>query len=321
MKKIFFKTIQLIITLIIATFFVFLLIQNAPSDPIRMMMTRPTDSSLSSEKEILEKKIEEKREEAGLNDSLMVQYSNWLANVLNGRLGKSMLTQEEISIRIFQLFPNSIYIAITSTILQFIFALIAGILSVIYFGKWQEHLIRLVTIFFRSVPFFAISIYLLSIFAIKYQMFEVSNSADLSRIWLPSLAVGISLFPKLSRIIRNSLLDELGKKYIVSYMSKGFTKYKIMKEALRNAIIPIFTTLSISFAGSLGGMIIAESIFTWPGLGNYGMNSILTQDYPVIQGYILVVTFLVVIVNFLTDILYPIINPVLRSGGNYENNK
>lgn len=306
------KFIRMIITIIIATFAVFLLIQSAPSDPVTMMMTKPDDLIVSSDKALLEQKIQDRKEELGLNDNLFVQYKNWMGNILSGRMGKSLITKGDIASYIKKVMPNSILIALTGTVLQLLLAMLTGVLSVVYVSKWQEHVIRLISIFLRSVPFFAISIALLMFFSAKLNIYEVSNSASISRLWLPTLAVGITIFPKLSRIIRNALLDEMGKTYMISYVAKGFNKRKLIKEALRNTVIPIFTTLSMSFASSVGGMLITERIFSWPGIGNFGMNAVMTQDYPAVQAYVLVITFIVVIVNFLSDILYPIINPIIR---------
>ncbi|MDI9472733.1 MAG: ABC transporter permease [Tissierellia bacterium] len=306
------KFVRMIITLIIATFAVFILIQNAPSDPVTMMLTKPDEMLVSSDKELLEQKIQETKEEFGLNDHILIQYKNWMQNILSGRMGKSLITKVDIASYIAKVLPSSVLIALVGTLLQLVFALIAGVLSVVYVSKWQEHAIRLVAIFLRSVPFFAIGFAMLMYFSVNLKIYEVSNSAALSRLWLPAFAVGITIFPKLSRIIRNSLLDEMGKTYMVAYVAKGFDKRKLIAEALQNTMIPIFTTLSMSFASSVGGMVITERIFSWPGIGNFGMSSVITQDYPAVQAYVLVITFIVVIVNFLSDMLYPLINPVVR---------
>lgn len=313
MKKIVIKLFQIVATLFLSSILVFLMIQAAPADPVTLMIAKPADGT-AVEKEMMQQKIEDLKRAHGLNESLPNQYLYWLKNVLQGNLGKSIVTGSEIGGSLGRFLPNSILLAFFGMILEFLLALLVGVISATYVSKWQDHCMRFIGITFRSVPSFLVCVFLLSLFATKFRLYEVSNSANLSRLWLPVLAVGITSFPKLSRIIRNALLDEMGKQYVVSYLSKGFPRRKILKEALRNAVIPVFTTLSMNFATSIGGMAITESVFTWPGVGNYGMSSVLSQDYPAIQGYILVVTFFVIVINFLTDLLYPLVNPLLKRG-------
>lgn len=311
MKKVIFKITQILLTLFLSSVAIFLLLQATPTDPITLMINMPEDGP-AVESQIKERKIEELKEKYHLDKSLKDQYLIWLQNILNGNLGKSIVTGLEVRDSIKSFLPNSILLALGGTFLEFVLALLAGIISASYVSKWPDHLMRFIGISLRSMPAFLVSIFFLIIFSTKLKIYEISNSSDISRLWLPVLISGLITYPKLSRIIRNTILDEMGKEYIVSYIAKGFPKRKIIKEALRNAMIPIFTSLSMNFASSIGGMVVIESIFTWPGIGNYGMASVLRQDYPAIQAYILIVTLFIIIINFATDLIYPLINPVIR---------
>ncbi|MDO5725332.1 MAG: ABC transporter permease [Tissierellia bacterium] len=311
MKKIIFsKFIQIIFTLWIATFSVFLLIQSAPSDPITIFMSQPAEYAV--DQDLLNEQIEQLKEEYHLNDNVFKQYTIWLGRILRFDLGKSLLTGQSVRDSIKRSLPNSLKLAFFSMIIQFVLATMLAILSVMHFSKPIDHLIRFITVAIRSVPSFAIGLVLLTYFATHLKIYEISTSNSMSRLWLPVLAAGITMIPKLTRLIRSSVLDEMGKLYIVSYISKGFNRAFIIKQALKNILIPISTQLAISFAGSVGGMIITEAIFSWPGIGKFGMDSIISQDYPAIQGYILVITFLVIIINFLSDIVYIYANPMAR---------
>lgn len=315
LKKFLSRFVQMILTLLLATFAIFLLLRAAPVDPITLMISKPA-GQIVADKALQEKEIQRLKEEHGLNDSLMKQYFTWIKNISSGHLGKSIVTGQNIQESIARFLPNSLYLAVLYCIIQLVLAGFLGFFSAYYYNKWPDHLIRLLCILLRSLPSFVICLLLLSLFATKLGVYQISTSAGFSRLWLPAIAAGLTTFPQLSRIIRNSILDELGRQYVASYISKGFSKFYILKEAFRNALLPIFTSLSISFAGSIGGMIVTENIFSWPGIGDYGICSILYQDYPAIQAYVLVVTIFVILINFLTDTIYPLINPLLRKESN-----
>lgn len=310
-KYVFQKIFQLTGTLFVASVALFILLRASPIDPVELMLSGPGDD-LAVETEIQNKKIEELREEFGLNKSYPEQYFSWLGSLLKGDFGKSIVTGHPVKDSIKLFLPQSILLALGASVIQVLLALGFGLLSVNYFGKLPDHLIRVLTIVARSVPSFAICLLLLSFFSVKVQWYAVNNSAEISRLWLPALAAASTSFPRLARIIRGALLDEMNKPYMLAYLAKGFPKRRLLIEGFRNAIVPILTSVTLTFAGSIGGMFITETIFSWPGIGKLGMTAILGQDYPVIQGYLLTVTFLVIVINGVTDMVYPLLDPTVR---------
>lgn len=306
------RIISLIISLFLSSLIVFMIMQASPVDPISLLLKTP--SQIPIDKQIRDNKIQHLKEELGLNDSSITQYFRWLNRIFHWDIGKSFLTGEKISKSIARTLPNSILLALFSTFVEITLALIFGIISVLNYRNFLDSLIRFFCILLKSIPFFAISILVLTVFSTKLFLYEISLDASLSRAFLPAITVGISLTPKLTRLIRIALLDELGKIYIVDAMSKGYGKWKIISYALRNAGLPIVTALSISFAGSIGGMVVTETIFSWPGIGNYALNGVLKLDYFAVQAYILVTTAFVLFLNFLSDIAYIFLNPQIRRG-------
>ncbi len=303
---------SLIISLILSTMVVFMVMYYTPGDPISILLKTPSD--IIVDKEIRDNKIETLKEEYGLNDPLAKQYVRWLNKVLHLDFGQSFLTRENISDAVARTLPPSIILAIVSTAIELIIALYFGVVSALKYGKRIDRIIRFFCILLKSIPFFAICIMFLTFFSTKLFLYEISSEATAERMILPALLVGITLTPKLIRLIRVAVLDELGKIYIMDAASKGYSSVKILLYALRNAMLPIVTAVSISFAGSVGGMVITESIFSWPGIGNYALNAVIMQDYFAVEAYILIVISFVLILNFISDIAYILLNPKLRRG-------
>lgn len=302
---------RIVLTLILATFSIFLLVRAAPVDPVTLMLAKPTDQ-IVTDKDLKQAEIERRKEELGLNDSLLKQYVTWMGHIFRADLGTSIVTGQSISESIRRFLPHSLFLAALGCALQLLLASAVGFYSAYYYNRWVDHLLRVLCIFFRSLPSFVICLLLLSLFATHLGIYEISTSADLSRMGLPAVAVALSTFPRLARIIRHAILDEIGQQYVMVYISRGFSKSQILRKAFRNALLPVCTALSMTFASSIGGMVVTESIFSWPGIGDYGISSIMRQDYPAIQGYILVVIVLVILVNALTEWLYPLLWPRLR---------
>lgn len=307
------RLLSTLISLFVATLFVFFILQSAPTDPISLMLKTP--GQIIVDKEIRDKKIDQLQTEYGIKDPPLAQYGRWIKKLLHFDLGKSLLTGETVMDGLKRTLPHSIKLGFLSTLIQMTVAVFLGALSAMNYGGFWDRLIRFFCILIKSIPFFAICIVVLTYFSTKLFWYEISTEATLKRMILPALVVGITLTPKLIRLVRVSILDELGKIYILDAVSKGYKKRKIILYALKNATLPIITMISISFAANLGGMTVTESIFSWPGVGRYALDAVLKQDYFVVQAYILVVVFIVLSVNFLTDILYSYLNPKIRHQG------
>ncbi len=306
-KNIIKQLLAVLLSLLLASLIIFFLVRLSPSDPISLMINEPTGKAIPQE--IKDKQIEELKKEYGLDDSIVKQYTHWIKGAFKLEFGYSIVSGEEISSGIKRTIMPSIILALTSVIIEILLSMILAIVSVIYLSKWQDRLIQFMTVLLKSIPYFAVAVLSLQLFSVKLKIYPMTNSTSIDRLWLPVIVIAITQAPKLTRLIRNQIINELGKTYIKDGISKGYSKMKLIKEAIRNSFYPIWTQISLSLAGSIGGLVVTENLFAWPGLGNYGLTAVLRQDYPVVQAYVLLVIFMVMIVHLLTDSIYKILNP------------
>lgn len=301
-----------IVTLFCATLVLFIAIRLAPGDPVELMLGRPGDLSMRNTPEY-EQQVTRLQEQLGLNQDILTQYVRWLKRLVRFDLGTSIHTGRPVGAEIAERIPATLTLSLAAVILQLIMGLALGVLSAIYAGKRADRFIRLFCVFFASVPAFVIGLVLLLFFAVIYHAYEISSSAGIHRLWLPAITLGLVGAPQLIRMVRSSLLAELGKTYIAFAMSRGLSKQRIIRHALKNAMLPIITIAAFSFTNLIAGSVVVEGIFSWPGIGNYAINSVLLHDYPVIQGYAVVMVSMVIIVNLLIDLAYTLADPRLRN--------
>jgi len=314
-KIIFRRLLSAFITLFVSTIIIFVLIRLSPGDPVELMLGKPGDLPITNTPEY-EEKVNELRSELGLDQNMFVQYVHWIKRLVTFDLGTSIYSGRPISTEIAEKLPATIMLSIIALIIQLILGLLFGVISAIKAGKWEDNVIRILSVIFASIPAFVLGLTLLYIFSVKYHFYEISSEASLSRLWLPAITLGIISAPPLIRMIRANMLSEFGQIYIVSALSRGLTRKHVISHALRNALMPIVTMIALTFASLISGSIIIESVFSYPGIGNYAMNSVIRHDYPVIQGYAVIMVLIVIIINVLVDVIYALLNPqVLHKGG------
>lgn len=304
-----------LVTLIFSTILIFVLIRVAPGDPVKMFLGSPADMPLVNTEEYKEK-VQQLREELGLDKSMHVQYFNWIGRLLKFDMGTSIYTKQPVGIEIAQRIPATLLLSFSALLVQLLLSLFMGTVSAVKAGQTIDGIIRLICVFLASVPGFVLGLSLLLIFAVHFHFYEISYSAEISRLWLPAITLGIITTPQLSRVIRASLLSEMGQLYVISSMARGLPRKKVLSQALRNALIPVITLTTYTFATLMGGSVIIESIFSWPGIGEYALTSVLRQDYPVIQAYAFITVLIIIVINLIADLLTPLLNPQMnRKGG------
>lgn len=300
------------ITLLCATLVLFIMIRLAPGDPVEIMLGRPGDLSMRNTPEY-EQQVARMQEQLGLNQDILTQYVQWLKRLVRFELGTSIHTGRPVSTEIAERIPATLTLSLVAVIIQLMMGLSLGVLSAIYAGKRIDGFIRLLCVFFASVPAFVIGLASLLFFAVTHHFYEISSSAEIHRLWLPAITLGLVGAPQLIRMVRSSLLAEFGKIYIAFAMSRGLSKKRIIRHALKNAMLPIITIIAFSFTNLLAGSVVIEGVFSWPGIGNYAINSVMLHDYPVIQGYAVIMVSIVIIVNLLIDLAYTLVDPRLRN--------
>jgi len=283
---------------------IFSLIHLIPGDPAASIAgegARPED-------------IAQVRKALGLDLPLWKQYVTYLGNLARGDLGRSFRTNESVTKEILARYPATIQLAFGAMIVALLVAFPLGIVSAIYRGTWIDNLARFFALVGVSMPSFWFGPLLIIAFAINLEWFPVSGrEAGFKSIVLPSVTMGLALAAILTRMIRVSLAEELTQLYVTTAIAKGVTRQKaIFRHALKNALIPVITVLALQFGSLLTGAIITEQIFSWPGLGRLLIQSITTRDYPQVQASILVIALTYIMVNFISDLMYGVVDPRIK---------
>jgi peptide/nickel transport system permease protein len=288
---------------------VFLLLHLVPGDPVVMMLgetAQPAD-------------IEEMRTQLGLNKPLLTQYFSFLWNLLQGDLGVSIHQQRPVMPALLVKLPATILLAMTSLTVALLIAIPTGMFAARHRGGWAEKTLTIVAFLGISLPNFWLGPMLIVFFSVRLDLLPVSGSETWAHLILPSITLGTALAAFLTRMTRGSLLEVLSEPYVRTARAKGLPDRVVYyKHALRNALIPVLTLVGLQLGTLLGGSIITEKIFAWPGIGNELFQSILRRDYPMVQGCVLIIALGYVFANLLTDMLYSVVDPRIRLGGGSE---
>ena len=282
---------------------VFLLIHLVPGDPVLQMLGEGAAAT----------DIQAARHAYGLDVPLPKQYLNYWRGVVHGDLGSSVRMGQTVSKLIAQRYPYTLELTLASLAIAILLSLPAGVRSARRRDLWDDRLLSVVSLFGLSFPNVALGPILILFFALRLGWLPVSGSGTFAHLVLPAITMGSALAAILTRMIRTSMLEELGQDYIRTARAKGLTERVVVyRHALRNAMIPIVTVLGLQFGALLAGAIVTETIFAWPGLGRLTIQAISNRDYYLVQGCILVIGLTYVTVNFLTDFLYSAVNPRIR---------
>ncbi len=311
MKKYVIRRIILTIPLVFSvTTATFALIHLIPGDPVELMM--------SNTRQMTQQEIDRIRDKLGLNDPLPVQYVRYLTNLLKGDMGKSVRSRSDVSYEIMQRLPDTIILTVTSITLVLIFALPIGILSALKRGTWIDTLAMTFALFGVSIPAFWFGIMLMLIFGLHLDWLPTVGQGktpiEFARsLVLPSATLSLILLGLVTRVARSSMLEVLSLDYVRTAHAKGMgMRYVNFRHALPNALIPIMTIVSGQFASLLGGAVLIEKVFGWPGIGRLAVDSIFARDYLVVTNTVLVFAVMVILVNLANDILYSYIDPRIR---------
>lgn len=313
-KTIFRKWIEAFITLFCATLIIFVLTHLAPGDPITLLLNQQAEVAANNT-DAYEEKAAELRVELGLDQNMVVQYRAWVERLLHFDLGTSIHTGRLVSSEIADRLPATIMLSLAALLIQVVLGLLLGTVSALKAGKAYDSIIRLICVGLASIPGFVIGLVLLSLFAVTFNVYEISSEASPKRVWLPAVTLGLIGAPPLIRVVRANMLSEFGQIYVLSAVSRGLSKKRVVKHVLRNVLLPVITMIALSFSALVSGAVVIESIFSWPGIGKYALDSILLKDYPVIQGYAFVMVSLVVLIHFILDVVYALIDPRIHRKG------
>lgn len=289
---------------------VFMGVRLVPGNPaVAILGDRATEASVTALEEQL-----------GLNEPLMVQYFSYLGGAVTGDLGASIISNRSVSGEIRRVLPFTIELVIAGTIISALIALPVGTISALRQNSLFDYVTRTLAFVGITMPAFLLGILLLLLFGLVWPIFPIMGGGSaynpfdrLYHLFLPALTLGLTRGVLLTRATRSSILEIINKDYVVTARAKGISEQKVfVKHALRNALIPIVTIMGLDVARSFGGAVIIANVFTRPGLGKLLVDAIANHDYPLIQGGVLTLAFLVLLANTLVDVLYSVIDPRIK---------
>ena len=295
----------------IVALFVFSLLYIAPGDPAAVIagdQASPAD-------------VERIRQSLGLDRPFLIQFGSWLWNILHGDLGTSIFTNLPVSAMIAQRIEPTFSLMAITLVLTILVAVPLGVAAAWKAGSWIDRTIMAFAVFAFSLPVFVVGYVLAYVFALQFEWLPVQGYTPLTAgVWpwlknliLPALALGSVYIALIARITRASMLEVLQQDYVRTARAKGLGQRNILfVHALKNAAVPIVTVIGIGIALLIGGAVVTESVFAIPGLGRLTIDAILRRDYPVIQGIVLLFSFLYVLVNLMVDVTYTLVDPRIR---------
>jgi peptide/nickel transport system permease protein len=308
-RRILWRVVTTLPVLWVVVTVVFLMIHLVPGDPIVQMLG---DGATAAD-------ISSLRHAYGLDIPLGQQYLHYWRGLLHGDLGRSLRLHDSVLRLILQRYPYTLALTVAATLLGVLVSIPAGVASARRVNRWPDRALGVVSLFGLSFPTFALGPALILVFAIGFGMLPVSGAGVgavdfLRHLILPAVTLGLGLAAILTRMVRTSMLEELGQDYIRTARAKGLSEDAVVyRHALRNALNPVLTVIGLQFGSLLAGAIVTETIFGWPGLGRLTLSAISNRDYELVQGCILAVGLTYLAVNLITDSVYALADPRMRA--------
>ncbi|EIM9055150.1 glutathione ABC transporter permease GsiC [Salmonella enterica subsp. enterica serovar Livingstone] len=297
------RLLGLIPTLLIVAVLVFLFVHLLPGDPARLIAGPEADAQV----------IALVRQQLGLDQPLHVQFWRYITHVLQGDFGTSMVSRRPVSEEIASRFLPTLWLTITSMIWAVLFGMAIGIAAAVWRNRWPDRLGMTLAVTGISFPAFALGMLLMQIFSVDLGWLPTVGADSWQHYILPSLTLGAAVASVMARFTRSSFVDVLSEDYMRTAQAKGVSEtWVVLKHGLRNAMIPVVTMMGLQFGFLLGGSIVVEKVFNWPGLGRLLVDSVDMRDYPVIQAEVLLFSLEFILINLVVDVLYAAINPAIR---------
>jgi peptide/nickel transport system permease protein len=308
LKYIIKRLLFFVVTLVIVSIIVFSIIHFVPGDPVLQIVGKFGDPAA----------MEHVRKTLNLDKPIATQYFIWISNALKGDLGRSFKTGQPITDMIFERYPKTFILVTASMIISVIVSVISGVIAASRRNTGIDFSIMTFTVIGLSIPQFWMGVLFILVFSLFLKLLPVIGYVSLIKdpidaikhLILPAVALSITQTSIVARMTRSEMLEVLGQDYIKTARAKGLKEnVVIFKHALKNALIPIVTLIGIQFGFLMGGTIVIEQIFTYPGLGSLLIDAVFNRDYPLIQGIVIFVSLIFIIINLVVDLLYAYLNP------------
>lgn len=304
------RMLMALVTLFGVLAIVFAVIRIVPGDPVRAMLGPSADSEA----------VASMRENLGLDRPIISQFWTMMTQTARGDFGQSLLTRRSVSSEIVRQFPYTFQLALASVFVAFVVGVTFGILSAVNKDKFIDHATRVLGLIGISIPVFYLGLLVLLLFSVRLEWFPLVGGgtsgnlvSTLHHLALPALTLGLVTSAVIMRMTRSCILEVLGEDYVRTARSKGLNSQVVLiRHGLRNALIPIITLVGLSLGQLMGGAVLTETVFSRPGLGQLLLGAIVSRDYPVLQGAVLVFAVAVVLANLLVDLSYGALDPRIR---------
>lgn len=300
------RLVAMVPVLLGVTLVVFAMLWLAPGDPVLALVG---ESAQGMSREALDAL----RKVHGLDRGPIVQYLDYLYGLVRGDLGTSVRSSQPVAAELLSRFPATILLAGSAMAVAILLGMTLGVLAAVYRRTWVDHLAVLVALLGVSVPVFWSGLLLMLLFALDLGWLPASGYGTWRHLVLPATAVGFSSAAFIARITRASMIETLRQDYVRTATAKGLGASAVrLRHALRNALLPVVTVVGLQFGGLLGGAVLTETVFAWPGIGRLLVDAITSRDLPLVQGSVLFIAVVFIVMNLLVDVSYAFLNPKVR---------
>ncbi|WP_271853161.1 nickel ABC transporter permease [Planococcus maritimus] len=300
---------EVAVFLLLITFVSFLFARMAPGDPV-LSILRVDDLSVSAEQ------VEQLREDMGFNEPLLVQYGEWLVDFARLDFGNSYISNQPVMDMLWSGVPATLELTLGGLFVMVLVALPLGSLAALYRGSWIDQVSRGLSLLGAAVPSFWLGLILIDLLGVRLGWLPTMGRDGLHSAVLPSITLGLAISSVYVRLLRSSLIDSLNQENIRAARARGISEPRIFfSHVLRASLPPVITVFGVSLGSLIGGVVVIEVIFAYPGIGKMVVDAIRSRDYPMIQGYIFVMAILVFMINSIVDLSYRYLNPELRLKG------
>jgi len=297
------RLLGLLPTLLIVAALVFLFVHLLPGDPAR----------LAAGPEAGEEVVQMIRKDLGLDLPMHQQFVRFMGNALQGDFGISLRSKRPVSTEIAERFMPTFWLTVAAMGWSVLLGLVIGTVSAVWRNKWPDRLGMTLAITGISFPSFALGMLLMEVFSVQLGWLPTVGADSWRHYILPSLTLGAGVAAVMARFTRSSFIDILKEDYVRTARAKGLNEFVVVvKHSLRNALIPVVTMMGLQFGFLLGGSIVVEKVFNWPGMGRLLVDSVEMRDFPVIQAEVLLFSLEFILINLVVDVLYAVINPAIR---------
>lgn len=261
-----------------------------------------------------EEQIEQIREELGLNEAIFIRYGKYMIGMAKGDLGKSYVTKKDVFKTYMERLPNTVELAFTAVFIATLIAVPLGIYTAIHQNTWKDTGGMIFALFGVSMPNFWLGLMLIIIFSLKLKLFPSGGKSGILSLILPALTVGLGFAALITRTTRSAMLDVIRQDYMTTAKAKGASRRSVIfNHGLKNALIPIVTVIGMQLSNALTGSVLAETVFSWPGVGRLIVDSISKRDTPMVTGAIIMSCVLMCMINLFIDLLYAFLDPRIKA--------